>query len=207
MQRTTRHTKKRRRVLTKQNKRTRSSKGRYRAGAGNLSNTDNPTNEKNPWTRLKNNIRNNTGFLLKKLCPDSGVCIALGTYKDYIKRHFGNFTNPTYLNSVSLIETDSINGIIFDLEYSKNEYVIHAVLKIPQNNVSSDNIVFEALVGFFLNTQSLKFPSFVETYGLYDLRNNLKKHISKDIINTNGEKTDCLKLINNMIELSIRKKK
>ena len=65
------------------------------------------------------------------------------------------------------IHADSTNGIILQLEYKKAGYTAHTVLKKSIYN-NSDNVMYEALVGFFLNEKSLTFPSFLETYGLYD---------------------------------------
>lgn len=41
-------------------------------------------------------------------------------------------------------------------------------MKIPIDD-TSDNVMYEALVGFFLNEPSLRYPSFLETYSLYNL--------------------------------------
>lgn len=72
------------------------------------------------------------------------------------------------LRSVTQIGAISENGIVLQLEYRKVAYAAHTVLKIPINE-TSDNTLYEALVGVFLNEQSLRYPSFLETYGLYNL--------------------------------------
>jgi hypothetical protein len=81
------------------------------------------------------------------------------------------------------------SGLILGLTYSKDEYIANAVLKVS-NRISADNIVYETLVGFFLNKQLFKFPSFVETYGLYDLRNTNLNGSTHDSITEQKQITD-----------------
>lgn len=143
-----RYNKKQQRIGTKKQKKNKRTRRLKRGGA-------------EQWAKLRDK-----GYLPNALCPDPGVCIALGTYKDYISKYFLNFTDFSILNSAKIIGGISKNGMILELEYKQNEYTAHTVLKIPVSN-TSDNTLYEALVGFFLNGKSLIYPSFLETYGLY----------------------------------------
>ena len=151
-----RYNKKQQRIGTKKQKKNKRTRRLKRGGSG-----------KEQWSKLRTNIRGTKGYLLKTLCSDSGVCIAFGTYKDSINRYFSNFTNFFILQSVKRIGEQSMNGMILELEYKKAGYTAHTVLKIPVRH-TSDNTLYEALVGFFLNEQSLRYPSFLETYGVYN---------------------------------------
>lgn len=55
----------------------------------------------------------------KKICSDSGVCIAFGTEKNKILDYFSNFTDFSILQSVTQIGASSMNGIVLQLEYIK----------------------------------------------------------------------------------------
>jgi len=188
-----RYSKKRQCIETKKyikNKRTR----RLKRGGGT---------GKKQWSKLSKNIRSTKGYLLKTLCPDSGVCIAFGTYKDYISRYFSNFTDFSILESVKPIGEEVGYSMILQLEYKKAEYTAHTVLKIPINE-NLDNILYESLVGFFLNKQSLRYPSFLETYGVYKFVNGEVNCFNKliNIYIKLNELDKCLTLINESYNFS-----
>lgn len=109
---------------------------------------------------------------LKSVCSDSGVCIAFGKESAAIKRHFANFANFRLLSEPAKgIGVVSANGFVKELTYMNQGYVANAVLKSSADR-NSDNLLYEALVGFFVNKLALRFPTFVETYGLYRYKND-----------------------------------
>ena len=104
---------------------------------------------------------------LNTVCSDSGVCIAFGTNAAAIRKHFDHFNNFDMLSApAKQIGAVSSNGFVKELTYKNRGYVANAVLKSSTNQYS-DNLLYEALVGFFLNRIGTRFPSFLETYGLY----------------------------------------
>ena len=104
---------------------------------------------------------------LQSVCSDSGVCIAFGKETNAIRKHFDYFRHFRMLSSPAIqIGKSSSNGFVKELTYSNRGYNANAVLKSVINS-NSDNFLYEALVGFFINRKSLQFPTFVETYGLY----------------------------------------
>ena len=108
-----------------------------------------------------------TAVFLNKICSDSGVCIAFGKESNKIKRFFNNFTNFDYAVSRQRIGAPSVNGFVYEIEYARQDYFAHAILKsaIKQN---SDNLMYEYTVGKTINALfNNYFPCFLETYGIY----------------------------------------
>jgi hypothetical protein len=104
---------------------------------------------------------------LQSVCSDAGVCIAFGTNASAIRKHFDDFNNFNLLSKpAKLIGVVSKNGFVKELTYENRGYTANAVLKSSVHD-NADNLLYEALVGFFLNKMSMKYPTFVETYGLY----------------------------------------
>lgn len=109
---------------------------------------------------------------LQSVCSDAGVCIAFGKHASAIRKHFDNFDNFAMLSSpAKTIGSKSSNGFVKELTYMHRGYVANAVLKSCAK-MTADNLLYEALVGFQLNKYSTRFPSFLETYGLYQYNND-----------------------------------
>ena len=106
-------------------------------------------------------------YFLKSVCSDSGVCIAFGKETNRIKKHFDNFTNFKYLvGDAKTIGIPSANGFVKELSYYNEGYRAYAILKSTTRPVS-DNLLYEAYVGNYLNRVGLQYPCFLETYGAY----------------------------------------
>ena len=105
---------------------------------------------------------------LKSICSDAGVCIAFGTSAaNEIKKHFNGFTDFAYMQApINRIGTPSANGFVNEITYQHRGYQAHAVLK-SSIEADSDNLMYEYMVGNYINKQNKRFPCFVETYGLY----------------------------------------
>ena len=113
---------------------------------------------------------------LNKICLDSGLCIAFGIETKRIHRFFSGFNTFEYVDSMKKIGSESMNGDVFQLNYEKEGYIANAVLKItkPTNNNTldiPDNLVYEYMVGKFINKQNIIYPCFLETYEVYDVTN------------------------------------
>ncbi len=104
---------------------------------------------------------------LKAVCSDADVCMAFGTESAKIKHHFDDFNNFDLLSKpVKELGKESVNGFVRELVYEKDGYTANAILK-SSTSPSSDNLLYEGLVGQFLNRIGKQYPSFLETYGIY----------------------------------------
>jgi hypothetical protein len=108
---------------------------------------------------------------LQSVCSDSGVCIAFGKERKKIFDFFNGFTNFDFLKSIKAIGKVSANGFVKELEYEREGYKAHAILKSSKEK-DADNLMYEYLIGATINNLLLKyFPCFIETYGHYRYRN------------------------------------
>jgi len=106
-------------------------------------------------------------LFLKSICSDAGVCIAFGKENNKIKEHFAGFVDVKYIKSpIKRIGHPSQNGFVNEITYERNGYVANSILKSSANK-SADNLMFEYLVGQYINKKSRAFPCFIETYGWF----------------------------------------
>ena len=113
-------------------------------------------------------------IFLRAVCLDSGVCLAFGTYDNEIKKHFGGFANFEYATApIKRIGTPSANGFINEIQYDHRGYKAYAVLK-SSVRPGADNLMYEYMVGQYVNKLNKRFPCFVETYGYYIYDNTMK---------------------------------
>jgi hypothetical protein len=103
---------------------------------------------------------------LNTICTDSNVCIAFGKETKVIREFFNDFDLKMIAEEPTVIGKPSSNGSVELLTFKRDGYVANAIFK-TSNDPDSDNLAYEALVGNFINKQKLRFPCFVETYGLY----------------------------------------
>ena len=109
------------------------------------------------------------------------------------------FTN--YLEQIGNA-SDSINGMVMQLKTNNNKKYI---LKIPQNDPFSDNLLYEYHMGLHINKLRQKYPCFINTYALFYLNSYVKNDISKffksmPFITNDDVKTGKLKNIVSKIE-------
>ena len=101
---------------------------------------------------------------LNTICSDAGVCIAFGKESDKINKHFGGFLESKYMKPpIKRIGKVSANGFVNEIAYENQGYTANAILK-SSANTSADNLLFEYIVGKFLNEKTYFCPCFVETY-------------------------------------------
>lgn len=115
---------------------------------------------------IKKNREKIRAKFLNTVCSDSNECISFGKEIKIIKEFFGNFANFDYVKEYRQLGTPSVNGFIKGITYEKQGYIANTVLKSSRED-SADNLYYEYLVGKFLNTQSMFFPCFVETYQIF----------------------------------------
>jgi hypothetical protein len=107
--------------------------------------------------------------IIKEICPNTTECISFGTQSDEIRELFDEFKIPSDLinkNEIKQIGEKSANGIIYRLKYEIKKYNAYTILK---NAISedADNLYYEAVVGWYINSKMRYYPCFVETYDLY----------------------------------------
>jgi hypothetical protein len=104
---------------------------------------------------------------LQAICSDSGVCIAFGKERKKIFDFFNGFTKFDYLKNIKAIGKVSANGFVKELEYEREGYKAHAILKSSRQK-DADNLMYEYFVGNMINFMMLNnVPCFIETYGHY----------------------------------------
>ena len=149
-----------------------------------------------------------TPELVHFICADSGTCMAFGIENDKIKKLFNNYIDFKYVSSLKRIGEVSANGFVTQLEYKRNNYKSHAILK-SSVKYEADNLYYEYLVGkMFINTKTKIFPCFLETYGCYMYTSRRNWQSIKEIKRgTPTEKIDLTKLLylnNNINEHNLR---
>lgn len=120
---------------------------------------------RNFFLKNKSKIRS---IFLNTICGDSGQCIALGTHAEKIRNFFGGFTSFSFLSNIKKIGVDSVNGLIYELEYTHQNYKSYAVLKMNAAT-NTDSLLYEKFTGDRINAFSKYYPCFVETYGSYTI--------------------------------------
>jgi hypothetical protein len=102
---------------------------------------------------------------LQIICSDAGVCIAFGLEMKRLMDFF-SFGTFEYTKHITRIGDPSSNGFVRLIEYEKEGYTSHAILKSSLAR-DADNLFLEYAVGVYLNEQTAFFPCIVSTYGLY----------------------------------------
>jgi len=102
---------------------------------------------------------------LNTICSDSNVCIAFGREVKKIRVFFNNFEFDL-LSEPPRVVGSSNNGTVQLLTFKRDEYVANAIFK-TSNREDADNLMYEAIVGRFINRQKIRFPCFLETYGIF----------------------------------------
>jgi hypothetical protein len=131
--------------------------------------------------------------MLNTICGQSsrGECVDFGFYKETINTFFNNFiinsANASMISSIKQIGSASSNGSIIEFKYTKNVFSAYAILKINQQS-TSDNLLYEYYVGKkFINKYIQIFPCFVETYGMYKIKNTANDFF--DLVKNSPNKT------------------
>jgi hypothetical protein len=121
----------------------------------------------NNFEKLLKNPDERKGSFLKAICNESNGynCVNIGVYSELLKEYFNNYSIFTsYPNEIQMIGKPSVNGFLFSIKYTKNEYNSYTAMKCNKSN-NSDNLLYEYYVGIkFINKFVPIFPCFIETY-------------------------------------------
>jgi hypothetical protein len=91
---------------------------------------------------------------------------------DVIDKHFNGFVHFDYSTTpIKRIGNVSKNGFVMEIPYIHRGYKAYAVLKSAMNYFT-DNLLYEYVVGKFINKYNKIFPCFLETYGYYTYNSN-----------------------------------
>ena len=117
--------------------------------------------------RRRSSSQRKRAHFLSAICSDSNVCLAFGRYADEIKKHFGGFTSFKHVIApIKRIGEHSENGFVNQLEYEHRGYTSYAILKSAKTP-EADNLLYEYVVGQYVNRLNKLYPCFLETYGFY----------------------------------------
>lgn len=133
---------------------------------------------------------------LKTVCHDTGVCIAFGQETQKIKDFFGDFNKFKNVTGIKKIGKESENGFVLEIQYSKNDYNAHSILKNSLEK-DSDNLAYEFFVGQYINKIINRFPCFLETYGLFINNKNktsLQTNLQQDLTLLSKSSNEIYKL-------------
>jgi hypothetical protein len=141
--------------------------------------------------------------LLNKVCINANYCIPFGNYQEHINSYFNGFTKFDYLTKFPEELTSGANGTVLLCEYDNQGYTSNTILKFS-NNMRADNLLYEYFVGMTVVNDLCKFfPCFLETYGLYKIKNNA---VGQQLKNNNTDETDINVLKNGMELIPISSK-
>jgi len=125
-------------------------------------------------------------------CSDSNNCVLFGLEQDKLNLFFNDFKNfdNADLTGMKKIGGNASNGFIYEIPFEKDNMKTHVILK-SSTKISSDNLVYEGYVGYFLNEYSMYLPCFVKTYAIGNYTDNTlysdlvaEKSVSKELLNT-----------------------
>jgi len=100
------------------------------------------------------------------MCPNSNICFAIGSFTDLINFYFDNMSYKNAIEPIRPIGLNSVNGFIREVTHEKDGYFTKTLLKSSRHEYS-DNLMYEYLVGQYINKLNKKFPCFLHTYACY----------------------------------------
>jgi hypothetical protein len=116
---------------------------------------------------------------LKYHCPESGECLILGKNRKEILQLFNGFKNFDYSDKIlTPIGAPSLNGVVHEVRFKHRNYVSYAILKTSKTT-TSDNLVYEYLMGLFLNKINNFLPTFLETYSIFQCTPEFHKKLNE----------------------------
>ena len=135
------------------------------------------------------NEEENSNYL-NIICPKSGDCMAFGMETDRIKKFFNNFINFDLMTSSKQLHySNASNGLFIEINYSKLGYNAEALLK-SNKKITADNLMYEYIVGLFMDRYNKYFPCFLQTYGIYKYKRN--PHTRKNKVKLRKNMLDLL---------------
>lgn len=128
---------------------------------------------------MKRTTTKRRSHYLKTVCSDSGVCIAFGKENTKLMNFFRFNTFIFASHQLRSIGEPSKNGFVKEVHYERFGYSADAILK-STIKASSDNLVYEYIVGQTVNQFAYYYPVFIETYGIF----RYDSMIARDLVKT-----------------------
>ena len=120
--------------------------------------------------------------ILNRICPDASQCIVFGREIAKIKSFFKDYDLDGFvkLKEIKRMGKPSLNGFVNEIPFKRGHYQMYAILK-SSSQIESDNLLYEAFVGVFVNKLNVYFPCFVASYSIHQytspiLYNELKEN-------------------------------
>jgi len=134
-------------------------------------------------------------FFLSHICLDSGDCLSFGKRSVEMNKLF-EFNTFKYISNITPVSSGRNGGAIalkYRLKQDHRNYSAYAILKSAFHEMS-DNLMYEYMVGVhFINLVSLRFPTFLSTYGIYTRPHPItkKEHLKELVLQRDNYKVAC----------------
>ena len=104
-------------------------------------------------------------------CADENLCLAVGKDRASILDYF-DFSSLEYATAATRLNMEvGGNGLIHLIDYVRGKHRACAILK-SSVKARADNLLYEYLVGLYVNKLASKYLCFIETYGIYRYNSN-----------------------------------
>lgn len=104
-------------------------------------------------------------------CADENLCLAVGKDRENILDYF-DFNSLQYATAATRLNADvGGNGLVHLIDFKRGKHRACAVLKSAAK-ARADNLMYEYLVGLYVNKLAAKYLCFIETYGIYRYTHN-----------------------------------
>lgn len=146
------------------------------------------------FRRSKHTLRSK---YLKYHCPESSECLILGKNRKEILQLFNGFKNFDYSEKIlTPIGSPSLNGIVHEIKFKHRNYISYAILKTSKTP-RADNLIYEYLMGLFVNQINKYLPTFLETYSIFKCTPEFHKKLGQ---------TQTVTIDSEIVPLNIRNK-
>jgi len=107
---------------------------------------------------------------LKKLCPNNNECFSLGKYTSLTNAYFDDMSFGLAVDPITYVSRGQ-NGMVQSIRHEKQGYIATSLLKMSLEQ-TSDNLLYEYLVGLFINKHIKSFPCFLQTFAAYKYKSD-----------------------------------
>jgi hypothetical protein len=136
------------------------------------------------------------------VCTDNAFCLAVGKHRQAILNHF-KFKQFEYVTEIKRLNmTTGANGLIHLLSYEHGGYNACAVLKTSTDE-TADNLLYEYVVGLFVNKLNKTYRCFIETLGIYKYADEAAYTHFKGITHTAVEQADLTDHLTPMLKVDL----
>jgi hypothetical protein len=136
------------------------------------------------------------------VCTDNAFCLAVGKHRQAILHHF-KFKHFDYVTEIKRINASTgANGLIHLLSYERGGYKACAVLK-SSTDETADNLLYEYIVGLFINKLNRTFRCFIETLGIYTYAGQASYNKFKQLTDMKVDQADMTENLTPMLKVDL----